>query len=214
MNNIKYIIWDFNGTILDDLDLCLDLLNGMLAKQQKPMVTKKDYLEIFGFPIKDYYIKAGLSFESQSFDDMSVEFIKAYQPKSFKSKLHEGLVQTLDSLKLKGIRHIILSASETNNLIEQVNYFGLTRYFDYIVGTDNIKGLGKIDAGLNLIKELNEDKSRFIYVGDTIHDFEVAEALGVQVVLYTKGHQSEARLKEKTTNIIHHISDIINYIED
>ena len=47
MNNIKYIIWDFNGTILDDLDLCLDLLNGMLAKQQKPMVTKKDYLEIF-----------------------------------------------------------------------------------------------------------------------------------------------------------------------
>ena len=214
MKNIKYIIWDFNGTILDDLDLCLDLLNSMLAKQQKPAVTKNQYLDIFGFPIKDYYIKAGLSFDAQSFDDMSIDFIKAYQPESFKSKLHEGLVQTLDNLKLKGIRHIILSASETNNLKEQVNYFGLTRYFDYVVGTDNVKGLGKIDAGLNLIKQLKEKKEHFIYVGDTIHDFEVAEALGIQVVLYTKGHQSEARLKEKTTNIIHHISDIINYIEN
>ncbi|MFA7377154.1 MAG: HAD hydrolase-like protein, partial [Acholeplasmataceae bacterium] len=128
--------------------------------------------------------------------------------------LHDGLIQTLDTLKLKGIGHIILSASETNNLIEQVNYFGLTRYFDYVVGTDNVKGLGKIDAGLNLIKQLNLDPSHFIYVGDTIHDYEVSEALGVEIMLYSKGHQSEARLKQKTTNIIHHISDIINYIED
>ncbi|PKK86952.1 MAG: hypothetical protein CVV63_02810, partial [Tenericutes bacterium HGW-Tenericutes-8] len=65
-----------------------------------------------------------------------------------------------------------------------------------------------------LIKQLNLDPSHFIYVGDTIHDYEVAEALGVEVILYSKGHQSEARLKQKTTNIIHHISDIINYIED
>lgn len=213
MNNIKYVIWDFNGTILDDLDLCIDLLNDMLSNQGKKKVSKKTYLDIFGFPIKDYYIKAGLNFDKQSFDELSVEFIKNYQPRSMFDELHEGVLETLSSLKNKGIKNIILSASQTDNLIEQTNHFGLSSYFDYIVGTDNIKGLGKIDAGLNLINSLKEEKTAFIYVGDTIHDYEVAKALGIDVVLYTKGHQSESRLKLKTEAIIHNISDIMDYIE-
>ena len=42
----KYIFFDFNGTIIDDIDLCLDLLNEILRKQNKPLVGKKKYKEI------------------------------------------------------------------------------------------------------------------------------------------------------------------------
>ena len=53
MNKIKYVIWDFNGTILDDLDLCVSILNSMLMKQNKPLISKNEYLDIFGFPNTD-----------------------------------------------------------------------------------------------------------------------------------------------------------------
>lgn len=213
MNKIKYVIWDFNGTILDDLDLCVSILNSMLMKQNKPLISKNEYLDIFGFPIQTYYEKAGLSFESDSFEDLSFDFIVKYQPKSMFEQLHEGVIETLIALQNRGIKSIILSASETNNLIEQIEHFGLTQYFDYIVGTDNVKALGKVQAGLKLMKTLNEDKSAFLYIGDTIHDCEVAKALDVNIVLYTKGHQSESRLRDKTNQVIHKIYDIIKYID-
>ena len=48
----KYLIWDFNGTILDDLELCLHLLNVMLEKQNKPKLDVPAYKHVFGFPIR------------------------------------------------------------------------------------------------------------------------------------------------------------------
>lgn len=56
----KYVFFDFNGTILDDVDLCLNLLNDILVMQGKETITKEDYRNIFCFPIKKYYEAAGI----------------------------------------------------------------------------------------------------------------------------------------------------------
>lgn len=208
----KYVIWDFNGTILDDLDLCLDLLNQMLVKQNKQPLSVSRYKEVFGFPIKDYYIEAGLSFDTESFDDMSQFFIKHYQPASFSCKIHSGVIDTLIALQKLGIKSIILSASQTDNLIEQTKVLGIHDYFEYIVGTDNIKGQGKVERGNELMKQTGINPKECLYVGDTIHDAEVAKALGVKVLLYTQGHQSESRLRTVKERIIYEISDIIEVV--
>ena len=52
------------------------------------------YLEVFGFPIQDYYLKTGISFEHKSFEEMSIWFIDKYQPQSLEQSLHEGLLST------------------------------------------------------------------------------------------------------------------------
>ncbi len=209
----KYLIWDFNGTILDDLVLCLDLLNVMLEKQNKPKLDVPAYKHVFGFPIKDYYIQAGLTFDSWSFDQMSQFFIERYQPASFECPIHKGVIETLQTSIQMGLKNIILSASQTDNLIEQTKILNIFQYFDYIIGTDNIKGQGKIERGIQLMKETGIDPKSCLYVGDTIHDAEVAKALGVKVLLYTGGHQSEARLRTANERIIYEISDIINVIK-
>lgn len=209
----EYVIWDFNGTILDDLQLCLDLLNEMLKRQLKPMLSIEQYKEVFGFPIKDYYTQAGLTFEETSFDELSQFFIERYQPASFSCSLHPGVIKTLESLGQFGIKNIILSASRTDNLIEQTQVLNIFKYFEYIIGTDNIKGQGKVERGLELMKQSGIDPKTCLYVGDTIHDAEVATALGVKVILYTGGHQSENRLKTANELIIDQISDIIKYIK-
>ena len=40
---IKYVFFDFNGTIIDDVDLCLELLNKILKGQNKKIVNMEEY---------------------------------------------------------------------------------------------------------------------------------------------------------------------------
>ena len=63
------------------------------------------------------------------------------------------------------------------------------------------------------MKQSGIDPIACLYVGDTIHDAEVATTLGVKVILYAGGHQSENRLKKTNEAIIDQISDIIKYIK-
>ena len=106
---IKYVFWDFNGTILDDRKICHDLLNELLAFEGSEPVSFKRYLEVFGFPVKDYYIKAGITFKNKTFEEMSDWFIDVYQPLSLEQNLYEGVEETLKELKKKNIENICLS---------------------------------------------------------------------------------------------------------
>ena len=65
---IKYVFFDFNGTILNDVDLCLNLLNQILAKQGHKSISLEEYKNIFTFPIKRYYELAGIDFSKDSFE--------------------------------------------------------------------------------------------------------------------------------------------------
>lgn len=208
----KYVIWDFNGTVLDDLKLSVDLLNLMLKRQNKKQLTVEQYLDVFGFPIKTYYEKAGISFENESFDEMANFFISQYQPESLNQSLNKGVKKTLERLKQSGVKNILLSASEQNNLEEQIKHFKLDHLFEAVLGTDNIKAHGKVYKGIDYLKTHQINPKDCLYIGDTTHDYEVAQALGVEVLLYTGGHQSERVLNQTGARLVTGISDIIKYI--
>ncbi|MBQ6533170.1 MAG: HAD family hydrolase, partial [Solobacterium sp.] len=61
---MKTVIWDYNGTILDDLDICLQIENEMLKERRMPAwpVDRETYLDHFGFPVIDYYYYIGYTF--------------------------------------------------------------------------------------------------------------------------------------------------------
>lgn len=209
----EYIFWDFNGTIIDDLDLCLDLLNVMVKKQGLKLVSKEKYKEIFGFPIIDYYKRAGLSFETESFASMAVWFIDNYQPASFNCKLYAGVIDMFNYFKELGLKQVLLSASEINNLKEQTDHFNITKYFDAILGLDNIHARGKIGIGEEFVKANKIDSSKVLMIGDTVHDKEVADALGFDSLLIANGHQSKEVLKKVTDNVLDDILEVKAYIK-
>ncbi len=45
------------------------------------------------------------------------------------------------------------------------------------------------------------DPGQLILVGDTDHDLEVGDALGIDVLLVTGGHQSHARLSKRHSRV-------------
>lgn len=187
------IFFDFNGTILDDLDLTFEILNKMLQEEGLPTVTKERYLDIFGFPIKDYYIKAGFDFNKKPFDVLAKRFIEEYQPRSMHLKLHDYLVESIMDLRQSGFKIICLSASEINNLKEQLKNYKIEHLFDDILGTSDVHAKSKVDIAKNYVKLNNLDVNHIIMIGDTDHDLEVAKSIGSEAILYSKGHQNHNR---------------------
>lgn len=205
---IKHIFFDFNGTIIDDVDLCIDLLNEMLNNQGKKSISKEEYKMVFKFPIKQYYLDAGISFEKESFEALSQWFIERYQPESFKCGLYEGAVDTFSNLQNEGYNLYILSASEKNNLREQTDVYKITKYFKDILGTDNILAATKVDIAKQYIKKNQLNCDEILFIGDTLHDVEVATAIGARPVLVSCGHQSIEVLKQANVTILPSICDI------
>ena len=191
----KTIFWDFNGTILDDAYLVYEILKEMLEEVGRPTVSYEDYLHIFTFPVKDYYAKV-YDLEKTPFDDLAKIFIKRYMTRSLEAKLHDYVVEMITYFKALGYRNVVLSASETNNLKKQLAFYGIEHLFDEILGTDNVHANGKIGIGNAYMQANTIDPKSAVMIGDTIHDGEVADSLGVRFICFTKGHQHPSRLSQ------------------
>lgn len=206
MKDIDTIIFDFNGTILDDVDLCLNILNKMLTERGYSPVSKEKYLEIFTFPVQDYYVKAGFEFDKYPFSELAVEFIDLYQKVSLNCDPYPSLIPFLNKHQDK--RLLILSASHIDKLNEQVDHFKIRKYFDDILGTSTIEAPGKLDVALKYIESHHVDPNRTVFIGDTLHDYEVAKALNVHCILVAKGHQSKSRLMQSGAIVVNDINEI------
>ena len=207
----KYVFFDFNGTVIDDINLALDVLNMMLRKYEYKEKTRKEYLDAFGFPVYDYYDKV-FDLSKESFDVLAAEFTDLYYNVcKTPVPIHEGFYQVIDWLHINGIKCVLLSATKQDLLERQIKTYKLEGCFDYVIGVRDIYATSKIKFGINFMKENNINPIDCIMIGDTIHDAEVSKALGIDFLIYTKGHQSRHRLIEY--KLIDNLVEALNYLE-
>lgn len=185
----KYIIFDFNGTLLNDVDLGLKLINDFLSEQGKKKLDMQTYRHVFGFPIRDYYIRAGLDLNAKKFEDLAIVYNERYMRESLSCKLYSDVYDLLLELHEKGYYLICLSSSEISNLTFQLKYYKIFSFFNKVIGTSNVEGGSKVMLGYNFIKENNINPDEVICVGDSLHDVEVANLIGCDNLLFTNGHQ-------------------------
>lgn len=213
INNINTIIWDWNGTLLNDIDICLSSINKLLIKRGLSSLNKNDYRDIFTFPVKEYYIKAGFDFQKESFDDVAVDFMNMYHQKLPEARIFEDVEPLLKTLQSNNFRQIMVSAMEHNSLIATVKDKGIYDYFDQISGISDIFAHSKIENARAIVKELDLNPEKICLIGDTIHDYEVAMELGTCCLLVSNGHQSFYRLSESSANIVKNLKDIRHFFQ-
>ncbi|MBT3252609.1 MAG: HAD family hydrolase [Candidatus Marinimicrobia bacterium] len=208
----KHIMWDWNGTLLDDSRMAVMVINKTLAKRAMPTISHAHYQKIFGFPVIDYYRRLGFDFVDESFEVVGTEFIDGYEKHKFDVGLHAGVEEILLKLSSLRVSHSILSAYKQNTLDELVAHFGLTHRFLKIVGLNNHYAHSKVDNAIQLMSELEYDPSETLFVGDTEHDFEVAEAIGVNCVLIPGGHQTREALESTGAQVINNLVELLNLV--
>lgn len=194
MKEYKHIIWDWNGTLFDDAHLCVQILNGSLARRGMAGVSVEQYEAEFGFPVKDYYEKLGFDFSQVPFDEIAKEFIEEYNEKRFECQLRTDALCVLQTCLDAGLGQSILSAYQQDMLEEIVEFFGIRNFFKKLFGLNDYYANCKVAHGRELMSQLDVAPEFVLMVGDTIHDFEVAKEIGCDCVLMPSGHQSRERL--------------------
>jgi phosphoglycolate phosphatase len=205
--NYTHVIWDWNGTLLDDVAWCMTTVNTMLAKRGLPVLGGlAAYHRVFGFPIIDYYRRAGFDFEQEPFETLAAEYIDFYHGGGSDAALFPGARALLADIQRAGLRQVILSASELSNLFLQLRPFGVDAYFDEILGIPDIYAASKMEIGKVYIAR--EKPGKAVLIGDTAHDREVAHALGVDCVLVANGHQSKNTLLSCDALVVDCLADV------
>ncbi|MBK8944556.1 MAG: HAD family hydrolase [Ignavibacteriae bacterium] len=209
LKKYKHVIWDWNGTIFNDLQLCVDVGNNLFRKKNLPEISVEKYKSIFTIPVINYYISAGFDFDKESFEIVGKEWMDEYEKRKFECSLHENLIETIEKFKDWGIPQSLLSAYRQDNLLKMAEHFNLTKYFSHIVGLDNIYAAGKMDLGKNLMKILGNGHGETLMIGDTIHDFEVSQEIGADCILIANGHQNLETLEKTGAKIFNSLGELL-----
>lgn len=196
------IIWDWNGTLLDDLELSIKAVNVLLKERDLPILTLDRYKDIFGFPVINYYEKAGFDFSKEPFEIPARQYVKLYASGESELKLFPDVVDTLSFLKDNNYRQIVLSAMKEDNLRKMISNAGISHFFDGIFGIKDNYAREKVSIGKQVVENLNLNPEKCLMIGDTLHDAEVAEQCGFDCILFSGGHVAKQRLETTGFKIV------------
>lgn len=190
------IIWDWNGTLLDDAALCLSCINRLLKRYELPELPDlQAYRQVFCFPVQHYYEKCGFDFSKHSWESLAGQYMDDYMSRWHQCSLTPTADQTLMEAKKCGFDNIILSASKLDNLKEQVSGLHLADVVDAVYGIGDIYAHSKLELAREMLQTcLPEDE--IWCVGDSEHDAEIARNIHAGCILVTTGHQSRSKLEK------------------
>lgn len=188
-----HIVWDFNGTILDDVGIDIKCVNALLSRRSLPTIdSEEQYRQVFRFPVIEYYRDLGFDLDGEGYDKIAHEWVREYRAIEHTAPVRAGAVDIIDYFRNRGVTQIILSASEQNMLNSQLCDLGIYEKFDEVLGTGDIYAGGKSHIAVEWAK--GKDISALM-IGDSTHDFDTARAAGFDCALVCGGHESKERLK-------------------
>ena len=210
----EYIIWDWNGTLLNDVDVNFEILNILLKRRSLPEFGGKEkYLDLFGFPIIDFYEKAGFDLVGERFEDIAREYSHLYDELFPTVELYEKAEEVLRFFFNTGVNQVIVSASQQRLLTHQVTLHGIDHYFDDILGMRDIYGKGKVSIARYWMAQKGLMGRHVLFIGDTLHDKEVADSIGCDCILVADGHNSKERLVSSGATVVDSIDEIIQLVK-
>lgn len=210
MKKYENFLFDWNGTLLNDLAINIEIENLLLERRGlSPLKSKDFYLENFGFPIIDFYSLIGFDLKKESYEAVAFEYAKEYEKYLSKAMLFDDAVFVLEKLKNSGKKLVIISATEHNLLNKQVKKYGIENYFSAILGIENNLGAGKVQMALKWLEEEQACVDKTLFIGDTVHDYETAKAIGCDCVLIPKGHNSRERLEKTGSKVYENLATLV-----
>ena len=207
--NKKHIVFDWNGTLIDDAWIFVDILNSLLKKRNLNQIDLNKYQEMFCFPLTDFYQNLGFDVSPDAFNILKEDFVFEYNKRQFAAHLFPDAVDTINKIKSHNVKLSILSASNQKILSSLMNFYSINHFFTHILGVDNYEAVGKEKLGLKLLKFLGESRSDIVMVGDTDLDYRVSQKLGIDCILISRGHQSHQRLSVLDCPVIYSLTDLL-----
>lgn len=194
MTAIEHIIWDWNGTLLDDAPLAWQVFNAMLLRRKLPGISFETYRSLYGHPVRGLYEQAGFDLSREMFEDLSDEWHEHYLRRLPETDLHHDTLATLQRIQSAARTQAVLSALPHDLLCESIAHHGIGIFFAEVLGLSDRLGRSKLDNARALLQKLGARADATVMIGDSAHDAEVAHALGVRCFLVRRGFESAERV--------------------
>ena len=194
----RHIIWDWNGTLFNDLEVTVHSINAVLRQMNKPLVTLHQYREVYTHPIRNVYLALGIDISDTEMSRAAELWHAVYCDQVSAATIFDDAREVLTLVKEMGVGQSILSALPHSILVDLIAKHSLGDFFSEVLGLSDLLGRSKIENGQRLLARLQESSNvspeEILLVGDSTHDLEVAEALGLECALIPRGYESRSRL--------------------
>lgn len=205
-----HVIWDWNGTLLNDLGASLASVNDMLAERGKPPIDVDFYKECICTPIKGFYEKT-FDMEKEDYSVIIKQYNEGYLYHLKDCGLTLGAHEALEHFKSCGAKQIIVSSSNNDQLLCNAEKYGVMDYFDAILGAGDYFAGSKIERARNYLEQSGEQKGKVLVIGDLIHDAEMAAELFADCMLLTSGHEHPSRLQSVGVPLVDDLFAVIDF---
>ena len=211
---LTHVVWDWNGTLFDDLHACVSVANQLLGEFGLPGLTGvAEYHAKFRFPIVEYYADLGFDTSPEgNFDAAARRYMELYGAASVECRLHDGATEALTAMREAGVRQVLISASQQDNLRAQIAPFGLDPFFDGVHGIDDIYAASKEGLARRWLAQEGLSGEVVLFVGDSEHDFEIAQAIGARCVLFSGGHHARPHLETLGVPVIDDLRAVSGFL--
>lgn len=209
------VIFDWNGTIPDDVDLFCSATNEILTLLGNEPITVDRYRDVFNVPVNKTYEMLGCSESKMKQYEREMVDVWRDHVENHIDKVHlrGGATEALSAIKGMGHSTAVLSNYLRDSISKQALKFGIHHYFDSILARqpaelkDVMNNQNKGDRLQAFIKQKNIEQG--IVVGDSPEEVSIARRFGFTSVGIAQGLCSEARIRAaKPDFMIHHLNEM------
>lgn len=209
--NSSCIFWDYNGTLIDDVEVALESVNDMLRKRSLPLINLQQYKSYIDTPISKFYEHI-FDLNEISFDTIAHEFQQGYQKHIGDNPVMDGAQELLEYFSKRNKIQALVSGSQQSVIENGARRYGLYDYFDVISGADDHYVHSKVGRAQAIAKSYDLRSDDILVIGDCVQDYMVSQALGAECVLLSAGHQSREDLSSTGALVVDSLLDICEIV--
>lgn len=212
--NTKFIVWDWNGTLFDDVAACLHCANLILAHTGRPAIDENFYREAYDIPIDRFYLNLGFNEDELRINKSKMQniFHDHYEDHAIKSGLRDGAKEILARAKQTGVCNYVLSNHLRPSIEQNLDRLNIAAFIDSVMAFETRETQFYQPKGVRFathMREVGLVPTLGMIIGDTPEEVHIGKELGLTTVALTGGNASEARLiAARPDHVIHSLKEM------
>ena len=196
MSKYDYILFDLDGTLTDSGPGIMNGFEYALGKMGIEIPDRSSLRKFVGPPLGDSFEKTlGFSPEDAA---KGIAFYREYYADKgvYENDVYPGVFELLDKLKASGKKMIVATTKAELMANVVMDHFGLRKYFDLMVASNNTDRKNKIDVLKYAIENGGVDVEKAVMIGDRFYDVTGASHFGIDSVGVLYGYGSRQELED------------------
>ncbi|MEV7102757.1 HAD family hydrolase [Streptomyces atroolivaceus] len=210
-----HLVWDWNGTLLDDIHAVLGATNAAFAEVDLAPITLEQYRETYCVPIPKFYERLmGRLPTPAEWERMDGLFHRHYSEQRVACGLTEGVEELLIRWQLGGRSQSMLSMYGHEHLVPVVRGYGIERHFVRVDGRTGPSGGSKaqhMERHFEVLGGIAPESA--VVIGDAVDDAVAAAHVGARAVLYTGGSHSRSSLEAAGVPVVDTLAEAVALAE-